>query len=156
MSDHDDVFQLIYTSQARTSLTVDDLAEIERVAMAKNVGSQVTGILAYGSGHFLQLLEGDEDAVETTYARIEQDGRHRKLEVLAFERVDRRIFSPWSMRLANLDDESLEIQDAIMRRFPSDRGAFPSDRRLAFAFLYALRFVLVSEDEPEMFGLADI
>ena|ERR1700712_5794921 len=52
---------------------------------------------------FIQTLEGDEDAVDTTFARIEQDPRHRNIYIALREEVETRAFPDWSMGFETLD-----------------------------------------------------
>jgi hypothetical protein len=63
-------------------------------------------MLLYASGSFLQVLEGDEAAIDEVFARISADDRHHNIVVIARERVAARDFGAWSMgfRGVNADD----------------------------------------------------
>jgi len=143
MNEEVEVHHLIYLSKAAPELTAGALLSIESRAQAKNESAAITGLLAYGSGHFLQVLEGPEIEVERVYSNIEQDARHTDLQVLTFEAVQTRAFAPWAMALVNLDCDASKVADASLRTFPSAIGPFPADARLAFAMLYALQAMLV-------------
>lgn len=57
----------------------------------------MTGVLCTGRGHFIQMLEGPEDCVVTTYASILRDKRHRDVALVSAALVGERAFPTWSM-----------------------------------------------------------
>jgi hypothetical protein len=59
--------------------------------------NQITGILLFRNGEFLQLLEGDKFNVHYTFKRIRDDKRHYKIKVLHESPISERLFSGWSM-----------------------------------------------------------
>lgn len=50
-----------------------------------------------GDGVFLQVLEGERNAVSKLYVNICRDQRHTDIELLHFEEITDRIFYDWSM-----------------------------------------------------------
>jgi hypothetical protein len=95
--------QLVYTSRAATVMTADQLGQLAAQSERKNASLGVTGMLLYGSGHFMQVLEGDIFTVHSLFARIATDFRHRNVVRLFFGPLAERRFSRWSMGLVNLD-----------------------------------------------------
>ena len=71
--------RLIYCSQACQDFDPDLLVDLLRQARATNERSGLSGMMLYCSRSFLQLLEGDEDALAETYERIRADRRHTNL-----------------------------------------------------------------------------
>ena len=65
----------------------------------KNASLDVTGILLYKDGSFLQALEGDETAVRDLYATIARADRHQQVTLIIEFPVETRSFSDWSMGL---------------------------------------------------------
>jgi hypothetical protein len=59
---------------------VDDILQTARKA---NSLLGISGLLLYRMGHFVQLLEGDEEAVLKLYQKIQLDSRHKECKVLA-------------------------------------------------------------------------
>lgn len=96
-------FQLGYVSTAAGQMLREDLLAILSVARRINQENGVTGLLLFDGKDFLQVLEGDEDAVRETYRRITQDERHRDLNVLFEEQVDAPQFQQWSMGFQAVD-----------------------------------------------------
>lgn len=78
-----------------------DLDEILAVSRRNNSAVGVTGLLCHLDGSFLQFLEGDDDAVQTTFARIARDPRHRSLLKVHEASIQSRSFGDWSMGLVN-------------------------------------------------------
>jgi hypothetical protein len=78
------MFALVYTSVATAPFDESALAELARLASAKNRRLEITGYLTYESEStmFLQFLEGKKEAVEQLMATIEADSRHRVLSVM--------------------------------------------------------------------------
>lgn len=92
------MLSLIYVSSANERLTMAMVeAMVERAAQS-NAADGITGMLAYDTSRFMQLLEGDEDAVLTTMRRITRDPRHRKIEYLRDATRDQRECPDWSMK----------------------------------------------------------
>lgn len=101
------MFEIIYLSQARWAMTHDQLTDILVKARARNAQATITGMLMYQRGLFLQVLEGPEAAVRSTFSRIADDPRHRSLHILGSSKVHERNFAAWSMAFADLGDPSL-------------------------------------------------
>lgn len=76
----------------------------------------ITGLLWHDDGLFLQVIEGPESSVATTYARIARDPRHHDLTVLSDRSVDTREFGYWSMERAARGDGETETLLARLER----------------------------------------
>lgn len=98
-------YSLIYVSIANDAFQEHELLEILRVSRENNPRGGITGILLYKDRKFMQLLEGQENAVCETYARIQRDPRHRDVTVLLQGETDECDFSDWSMGFQNLDEQ---------------------------------------------------
>jgi hypothetical protein len=62
-----------------------------------NAGKNITGILLYCDGSFMQLLEGDEEEVRSLYGRIEADPRHFDVQTLFTKETEGRWLKDWAM-----------------------------------------------------------
>ena len=58
----------------------------------------ITGALICRADMYLQLLEGDATAVDSTFARITRDDRHLEMKVLYRMPASERLFPYWAMR----------------------------------------------------------
>lgn len=92
------MLSLIYVSTASAALFADDIAGLAQRAAENNAAYDVTGMLAFNSRSFMQLLEGRGDDVLTIMQRIEQDNRHDAITYIRQQERDHRECPDWSMR----------------------------------------------------------
>ena len=91
------VFSVVYSSNATQAMSDDALRGLLEQSRASNAARDVTGMLLYRNGRFIQILEGPEQAVRETMGKIERDPRHDGLRVLIDEFIDERNFAEWTM-----------------------------------------------------------
>ena len=99
----DPVYHLAYVSTETGPFSQIDLVELLAVARGANAERGVTGLLLYREGCFYQVPEGNEFAVKKTFNDIEQDRRHRDVQVLFKGESESREFPDWQMGFLNLD-----------------------------------------------------
>ncbi len=89
--------QIIYSSKpfGFDSSVLDDILTVSR---ARNSRDDITGTLICRADMYLQLIEGPEEALRATYARITADDRHLDIDLLVSRGVTRRMFPKWAMR----------------------------------------------------------
>ncbi|GAA6139534.1 hypothetical protein NBRC116583_32810 [Arenicella sp. 4NH20-0111] len=75
------------------------LSKICQVARKNNAETGITGILTFSKGHFLQIIEGDNDAIGHLFDAICKDKRHCDVVKILDTTTDTRSFTGWSMRL---------------------------------------------------------
>lgn len=90
------------------------LGAILFVAQRNNVAHHLTGALAYGDGHFIQVLEGPEDALSATVDRIRADARHHDLEVIGPTPIMHRMFPDWCMALLSVEPALQPVFSALV------------------------------------------
>jgi len=93
--------QLLYVSDTNRDFSQAALDEILATSRRKNRAADVTGVLLYLDGAFLQVLEGSEEAVEAIFSSISADPRHWNVKVL-LDREAPRAFGSWSMGFEHL------------------------------------------------------
>jgi hypothetical protein len=96
------LIHLVYVSSACGDLDDAELDHILASAVRRNSQQQVTGILLYVGGNFMQVLEGEATAVDEVFAHIERDPRHTNIIVLEREPIPERSFGRWSMGFRRL------------------------------------------------------
>jgi len=74
-------------------------SEIVRVARKNNAQSKITGALSYRNGHYIQILEGEELAVDQLFSKVSNDRRHEEVTVLINQSIVKRSFPDWDMKL---------------------------------------------------------
>jgi hypothetical protein len=104
---------LVYVSSAAQPFTQQELEALLEQARTRNTADDITGLLLYSGGNFMQLLEGPPDAVRQTFARVSASRRHRQVIELMNEPVAAREFSDWSMGFAQASaPQFLSLQQA--------------------------------------------
>lgn len=131
------MLQLAYISSAKGLVDQSLLDDILHVSRLNNGRCGVTGLLVSGGRRFLQVLEGPEQAVLTTYARIQADPRHRALVLVSCVNVAEPAFGQWSMAYraggAHVADDALQSAvDALTMRIsdPNLRAQFTGFAKL--------------------------
>lgn len=114
--------QLVYVSQAVRKMSSEELLEIQRIAKENNARIDVTGSLFYNGGWFLQVLEGPLATLDTLYAKIEKDPRHKNSRILYNEPATFRTFTRWSMNMTNLDDRQADKYDELVEIIDAAKG----------------------------------
>jgi hypothetical protein len=107
-----------YTSLARLDLQTDDLEDIHRTAREQNALDGITGLLVFNGTHFLQIIEGSEQAIEELIERLRKDPRHTGFEIRDKRKVEARSFPDWSMELVRVKASYFEARDTIADRIP--------------------------------------
>jgi hypothetical protein len=95
-------YSIVYISTAIADFGEFDLVQLLKQSRGFNERAGITGVLMYGGGRFVQVLEGCPAAVRCLYARIAADPRHGCLEKLADGMVPQREFKEWYMSFAPL------------------------------------------------------
>ena len=101
----DTLIQLVYISSLSLigRLNPYIFEHVESHAKAYNQQHGITGILCYGNGCFLQCIEGEKQKVMALQQRIAADKRHKDFTILLLQKIERRSFSDWRMRLLFLE-----------------------------------------------------
>jgi len=103
--------QIIYISRS-TFENADAVNKIEpnvvRIlakSRSNNRKNGLVGVLYFGDGVFFQCLEGEESAVNTLFSKIEQDPRHKDVQLISKKYVSKLSFPDWAMKYAPLDEK---------------------------------------------------
>jgi len=102
------MFYLIYISTAVELMKQEDLRSILADSRRNNLRDEITGILLYSEGIFMQAMEGKEDLVMALYRKIEQDTRHKNMIMLISDEIKERIFPEWSMAFLPLEQTKMD------------------------------------------------
>lgn len=102
------MYHIIYISTAYKLLDEYELATILEASRENNKQADVTGILLYAEGTFLQVLEGEKENIERIFNKIVQDLRHSNVIELVKGSIKNRNFLEWSMGFASVNAEVLE------------------------------------------------
>ncbi|WP_242202278.1 BLUF domain-containing protein [Aestuariivivens insulae] len=96
---------ICYISDSTKPETLADLEALYLQAKANNHKYNITGILIYKNQNFLQVLEGEENAVNQTYIRISKDIRHKNIFEIINTNIEERIFQDYNFGFTIVDNK---------------------------------------------------
>jgi Sensors of blue-light using FAD len=121
------LIDLVYVSYQSHPLTDDELREILKVARETNKTLDITGMLLYRDGFFIQALEGEAETVEKLYNKILQDPRHINVLVVSKESITDRAFSQWEMGFNKVTDSTLAKMEGFSDFMENPDASFFTD-----------------------------
>ena len=104
------MYYMIYVSQAKKPMNAAELELLLSHSRKWNTTKGLTGLWLYRyseeseSGHFIQMLEGEEREVRTLFDTIKRDKRHHTVLTFGSGNMETRMFSDWAMGFKNMDD----------------------------------------------------
>ena len=93
---------LVYVSTASHPLSDDEISHLLERARARNAQEQVTGVLLYSYGNFMQYLEGPRTGIARVYEHILADRLHHGIIELVREPIRAREFADWTMAFRSI------------------------------------------------------
>ncbi|MGP5176505.1 BLUF domain-containing protein [Psychrobacter immobilis] len=99
------------------------LSDIVRISRYKNPKSQITGIISYREGQYLQVLEGPYLEVDNLMSKIASDPRHKDIWVFLDVRIAKRSFPSWGVSVFDFVDQGplfdvfVESNSAVLNSF---------------------------------------
>ena len=120
---HNTIHRIVYVSSANGLFDKAALLDLLNKARDNNRRLDVTGMLLYKDGDFIQLLEGERTTVQALYRTIAGDPRHSGTILILEEDVPERIFSDWSMGFRDLSDPDVQATPGFSQFMNSRRVA---------------------------------
>ena len=125
VDDHQNLVSKTYLSKAIDVFSEHDLHQLLIHCRRKNAAASVTGALLYHNGYFMQLIEGQLDAINAIYDRIQADPRHEVLSVLFEDEISARFFPDWTMGYRAAAGMPFEPLDTIYETAKVSTTRFP-------------------------------
>ena len=107
------MYQLLYISNAVNLMSNEELEALLDKARIKNRELNITGMLVYHEGSFIQILEGEEAIVKDSFESISKDPRHNDIMLIDEHSIDKRSFESWEMAFHQLHFNDIERFPAI-------------------------------------------
>ena len=101
------LYELLYTSVAKWEMSSLELIELLEQSRKKNLRLNITGLLVYHNGEFMQILEGEKETVLELYDTITNDERHTSVKTFWEDSISERGFSKWAMGFVNTENIEL-------------------------------------------------
>ena len=102
------IHQLVYISAAEHAFTEPELEQLLEKARENNASLDISGMLLFHEGSFIQALEGNKVKVNELYNKIAKDDRHTETRVLYRGDQEERNFDSWSMGFYRSNQSSAE------------------------------------------------
>ena len=102
------MLSLLYVSTSIKLFSEEELLEMLKVSRDNNKALDITGLLLYKGGNFMQVLEGPDEVVNSLYEKIKLDPRHKDVTVISSEQIPARQFPAWEMAFQNLDNPAVK------------------------------------------------
>ena len=119
------LYRLMYVSHQVSDLPAD-VHTIADDSKDYNSKWSITGSLWFDGENILQFLEGDIDALNTAFRRIQKARCHTDIDIICFEETHARIYSDWSQSYFGSQTHNREIaeqftggSDMCLRSMPS-------------------------------------
>lgn len=104
-------YHVVYRSRETQPMTEQDLDAILAWSRDYNKEHEITGMLLYSDGQFVQVIEGREEEVRQLFAQIQFDTRHTQLVTVSEGPSPARAFQEWSMGFGIVN--SLELDYTV-------------------------------------------
>ena len=113
---------IVYKSRSKDVADLDLVNSILASSTKNNSANGITGVLIATKTHFLQILEGEFEALNATFQRISSDTRHDKIQLISFTEIEERKFGEWAMHGIGLFDLNHELAVKLCKRFGEENG----------------------------------
>jgi hypothetical protein len=97
------LISVIYASRATQEFHEHEIPDLLKQARLANAAHELTGMLLYIAGAFVQVLEGEAAMVEAVFETIRADKRHCQVALISSEPILERAFEGWTMSHKTLD-----------------------------------------------------
>jgi hypothetical protein len=98
----------VYFSKSTRLSNETDFTTILQQSRRDNAIADISGILLYVRGSIVQVLEGQTEAVETLFKRIQIDSRHTDVERVMNRPINQRLFADWTMGYETVTSRQME------------------------------------------------
>jgi hypothetical protein len=135
------MYRLIYKSRANQRIDWKLVNDLIAGSEVSNREAGITGVLLATETHFLQVLEGGFDDVNELFMHIVRDPRHEKIQLIAFDCVESRLFGGWAMHGVGIFNFNRKLIDDLIDHYGEEEGSvrFPVEDWKVLALISDLR-----------------
>lgn len=106
---------LAYVSRQSHILSEDAIADLLKKCRNNNAKMNITGMLIYFDGTFVQFLEGPEKNIHQLFEVISIDKRHQDVIILLEGTTNKREFADWSMAYKKVSSQEVAQIDGLKK-----------------------------------------
>jgi hypothetical protein len=89
-------------------MSINELDSLLQKSREYNLKNNITGILLYMDGDFIQVLEGEKETLITLYDKILKDSRHKGIITVFNDFIKEKQFPDWTMGFSSIRYEELK------------------------------------------------
>lgn len=137
------MYRLIYKSRSIQDMDWQVVETILHQSETKNSLAGITGFLLASRTHFLQVIEGTFEDINSTFLRIARDPRHEAIQLVSYEVIDGRLFDTWSMKGIGVFGNNSAMASRLIEKYGEQDGGvrFPLEAWLALSMIYDIRAI---------------
>ena len=98
------MYRIIYLSSVTTNFSNEDIISLLDLSRRNNEVNEITGLLLYSDGNFLQIIEGKKKPLEKLFKKISLDSRHKNIIKVFHGKVSTRNYPKWKMAFSIIDE----------------------------------------------------
>lgn len=98
-----------FTPSSASTEIEPNVARILAKSRINNRKNGLVGVLYFGDGCFFQCLEGESSAIDTLYAKLQNDPRHKDLKLLSRKSINKLSFVDWAMKYVPLESQMNQL-----------------------------------------------
>ncbi len=147
------MIRLLYISSATRPMLENELMALLQDCRETNSKLGITGMMLYISDSFVQVLEGNEEDVESLFKVIKQDSRHTHITVLERKAITTRKFADWSMGFKQITESELQDVEGLNRLLEQDIGTdyfFREHNLMALLMRYFRNKSMTQQDNMDL------
>ena len=99
--------RIIYLSSVSKDLTNEEVHNLLLLSKINNKKNNISGLLLFIDGNFIQVLEGDKDTINDLFQKIEKDTRHKNVTKVIEDTIESRQFENWDMGFSVINSKDL-------------------------------------------------
>lgn len=106
-------YAICYVSTLSPNISKSQIETLLEFSRDSNNQKEITGILLYSQGNFLQVLEGEKEQVRSLYKSIEKDSRHYDITPIFRKDITKPAYKEYEVDFLSVDstytEEDLDI-----------------------------------------------
>lgn len=109
------LIRIVYISRSTfmpSSVGSDIEPNVARILAKSRINNRkngLVGVLYFGDGCFFQCLEGESSTIDTLYAKLQLDPRHKDLKLLSRKSINKLSFIDWAMKYVPLESQMKQL-----------------------------------------------
>ena len=128
------LYSICFISNSVRLLQDDELEAFLAISKVHNLVRNITGILLYNEGTFLEVMEGKYVDISVLISKIQRDPRHNNITVMIDQEISNRLFDSFQTGILSSDNEAKKEMLEFKKQLPKASQYSKSLRTLLNSF----------------------